>query len=335
MICDGQARQLCESSQSTPLQSGPIPGYIRGINRRFAEIGEEWKPGDVVIHNHAYYGASHEPDVGFVVPIFHGGKLVGFSAHDRAPPRPRRADAGLVRHRRRDRRVRRGPAVQRDQDRGGGPPQRVVWRFIRDNVRAAQLVVGDMEAQVAACRIGAERFVELIERYGLETVEGASEDLMDYSERTAAARDREAPGRHLRGRGLHRRLPRRPRPGEPRPADQGDGDRRGLRHPRRPHRHLAADRPAAEHAVRGHGRHRDLPDAPLDPARYATPRQCAGELRPLPADHDHGARGLSREPALSRRRRSRASAPATSSPTRSCARWRRSCRTTSAPVSAT
>ena len=28
--------------------------------------------------------------------------------------------------------------------------------LLRDNVRAAQLVVGDMEAQVAACRIGAE-----------------------------------------------------------------------------------------------------------------------------------------------------------------------------------
>ena len=80
VICDGKRRQLCESSQSTPLQSGPIPGYIRGINRRFAELGEEWKPGDVVIHNHAYYGASHQPDVGFVVPIFHGGELVGFSA---------------------------------------------------------------------------------------------------------------------------------------------------------------------------------------------------------------------------------------------------------------
>ena len=55
--------------------------------------------------------------------------------------------------------------------------------MLRDNVRAAQLVVGDMEAQVAACRIGAERFLELVERYGIETVRAASEDLMDYSER--------------------------------------------------------------------------------------------------------------------------------------------------------
>ena len=29
-LCDAQARQLCECSLSTPLQSGPIPGYIRG-----------------------------------------------------------------------------------------------------------------------------------------------------------------------------------------------------------------------------------------------------------------------------------------------------------------
>ena len=139
--------------------------------------------GDVVIHNHAYYGASHEPDVGFVVPIFHGGELVGFSvttAHhlDLGALAP-----GLLRHRRRDRRVRRGAAVQRDQDRGGGPSNEWIWRLMRDNVRAAQLVVGDMEAQVAACRIGAERFVELLDRYGIETVRAASEELMDYSER--------------------------------------------------------------------------------------------------------------------------------------------------------
>jgi N-methylhydantoinase B len=40
-----------------------------------------------------------------------------------------------------------------------------------------------MEAQVAACRIGAERYVELLEQYGRETVEAACEELMNYSER--------------------------------------------------------------------------------------------------------------------------------------------------------
>ena len=183
VICDGQARQLAESSQSTPLQSGPIPGYIRGINRRFAELGEEWRPGDVVIHNHAYYGASHGPDVAFVLPIFHAGELVAFSATtahhlDLGALTP--GSCGIVDASDAYAEGLQFNAIKIEEE---GRPNEWIWRFIRDNVRAAQLVVGDMEAQVAACRIGAERVEELVERYGIETLQAASEDLMDYSER--------------------------------------------------------------------------------------------------------------------------------------------------------
>src|SRR5919201_2513100 len=58
-----------------------------------------------------------------------------------------------------------------------------VWRMLRDNIRASDMVVGDMEAQVAACQIGAQRYAELLSRYGRETVEAATEELMNYSER--------------------------------------------------------------------------------------------------------------------------------------------------------
>ena len=40
--------------------------------------------GDVILHNDPYAGATHSPDVAIVIPIFHGGELVGFagaSAH--------------------------------------------------------------------------------------------------------------------------------------------------------------------------------------------------------------------------------------------------------------
>ncbi len=58
---------------------GRSPGYLAGIERRFAELGDKWRPGDVVVHNHPYYGASHQPDVRFCVPVFVGDELVGFS----------------------------------------------------------------------------------------------------------------------------------------------------------------------------------------------------------------------------------------------------------------
>ena len=45
------------------------------------------------------------------------------------------------------------------------------------------LVVGDMEAQVAAARIGAERFIDLIQKYSLEIITAAYENLLDYSEK--------------------------------------------------------------------------------------------------------------------------------------------------------
>jgi N-methylhydantoinase B len=183
VLCDEQGRQLCESAQSTPLQSGPIPGYIAGVNRRFAEVGLEWKPGDVVIHNHAYYGASHQPDVGFVVPVFYDGELVGFSATTAhhldlgalCPGSCGIVDASDA--------YAEGLQLAGIKIEDEGRRNDAVWQILRDNCRAPHLVVGDMEAQVAAAKIGAGRFVDLIDRYGLETVRAASEDLMDYSER--------------------------------------------------------------------------------------------------------------------------------------------------------
>jgi N-methylhydantoinase B len=183
VICDSQARQLCESAQSTPLQSGPIPGYIQGINRRFAEVGAEWKPGDVVIHNHSYYGASHQPDVGFCVPIFYRGELVGFSATtahhlDLGALTP--GTCGIVDATDAYAEGLQFAAIKVEEE---GRRNESVWRLIRDNVRAAHVVVGDMGAQVAAAKAGAARFLELIDRYGLQTVRDASEDLMEYSDR--------------------------------------------------------------------------------------------------------------------------------------------------------
>lgn len=182
VICDERARQLCESSQSTPLQSGPIPGYIRGVERRFAELGVPWKPGDVVIHNHAYYGASHQPDVGFCVPIFYRGELVGFSATtahhlDLGALTP--GTCGIVDATDAYAEGLQFAAIKVEEE---GRRNEWVWQLIRDNVRAEHVVVGDMGAQVAAAKAGAARFLELVQRYGLQTVRDASEDLMDYSE---------------------------------------------------------------------------------------------------------------------------------------------------------
>src|SRR5882757_4719034 len=57
-LVDAAGRGLAESAQSTPLQSGPISGYVRGVQRIMAERGDTFRPGDVLMHNDAYSGAS-------------------------------------------------------------------------------------------------------------------------------------------------------------------------------------------------------------------------------------------------------------------------------------
>jgi N-methylhydantoinase B len=182
-LVDEHGRGLAESAQSTPLQSGPIPGYVKHILKTLLARGDAVRPGDVIMHNDPYGGASHGPDVAFIVPVFHEGELVGFSgttAHHLDIGALTPGSCGIV-----DAIDAYAEGLQfkaiKVYDRG----QRndAVWQILRDNIRASDLVVGDMEAQVAASRIGAERMETLIARYGLPTFRAACEALMDHAER--------------------------------------------------------------------------------------------------------------------------------------------------------
>lgn len=182
-LVDARGRGLAESAQSTPLQSGPIPGYVQGIDRIMAERGETVNPGDVIMHNDAYSGASHGPDVAFMVPVFHGEKLVawaGTTAHHLDIGALTPGSCGIV-----DAIDAYAEGLQfkaiKVYDRGRKVDP--VWHILRDNIRVSDMVVGDMEAQIAAARIGAKRFEELVERYGIDTIEAACEAAMEHAER--------------------------------------------------------------------------------------------------------------------------------------------------------
>ncbi len=186
-LVDARGRGLAESAQSTPLQSGPIPGYVRGVLAQIKARGDQIRPGDVIMHNDPYAGASHGPDVAFIVPIFVAGRLVAFAAttaHHLDIGALAPGSCGIV-----DAIDAYAEGLQFKSIKVYEEGRRIepVWQLLRDNIRAPQLVVGDMEAQVAAARIGAERFLELCERYGLATVEAACSAVMDQAERLMRA----------------------------------------------------------------------------------------------------------------------------------------------------
>ncbi|RFU61011.1 hydantoinase B/oxoprolinase family protein [Bacillus sp. V59.32b] len=178
-----KGQQLCESPHSTPLQSGPIPGYIKGIRQIMEERNDTFYPGDVIMHNSPYHGASHGPDVGFCIPVFYQDELIGFSvttAHHLDIGSSTPGSCGIV-----DAvdAYAEGLQFKAIKVYERGVKNRYIWDVLIDNIRAPKLVVGDMEAQIAAAKIGAQRYVEIIEKFGLDTVESASDELMNYSEK--------------------------------------------------------------------------------------------------------------------------------------------------------
>jgi N-methylhydantoinase B len=180
-------REICESD-TTPMHIGSIPAYIRGFMRR---LQGKVDPGDVIIHNNPYHGASHSPDLCVAIPIFHEGELLAWSAST-----IHLSDTGGV-----------FPGIAIDvhdvwaeskiydslklYERGVRNEQ--LWQFFIDNTRTPSYVAGDTEAMIAAGRLGERRFLGLLEKHGRETVMRAIDEFLDYCERMMRAEIEKVP----------------------------------------------------------------------------------------------------------------------------------------------
>ena len=284
-VMDAEGNQIAETPQSTPLQSGPLPGYVRGIRAALQRRGEAIEPGDVYIHNDAYGGASHVPDVAFCVPVFHEGALVGFTATAAHHVDIGAHTPGQRRHCRCGRRVCGGHSTQGSQDlRQGGQEHDALGGAGRQYPRIPP----------GAGRYGGADRSRPDGRRGLSPPDraprsGCGAGGLHRAHGLFRAYDapghRDAPGRTLLCRGRNRRLPGRRRPGAPRTPHRGHGDRCGQRHHGRFHRHGGTGgRPAHQHAAPRHGRLRGLDDTAIDPAGFRGARPDTAQRRANPAD---------------------------------------------------
>ena len=296
-LVDAQGRGLAESAQSTPLQSGPIPGYVRGVLRLLQARGDTLAPGDVIMHNDAYTGASHGPDVAFIVPVFHEEQCIAFActtAHHLDIGALSPGSCGIV-----DALDAYAEGLQfkaiKVYERGRKIEP--VWQLLRDNIRVSDLVVGDMEAQIAAARIGAERLQDLVRQYGLETFQAACDVVMDYAERLMRQAIARLPdGTYSATTMIDGFL------------DDPDPQRRDL--PIQATVTVAGDeitvdltgtadagaRPPDQYAPGRHGRRCRLADHPLRAAGYCRAWPHSSEPRADPTDHDYCPQRLPGQP---------------------------------------
>lgn len=150
------------------------PVYRHFVGRILALYGRGGiADGDVFVSNHPYEaGMPHVSDMGFVAPVFADGRLVAFSgsiAHKAdvggAVPGSTSATATEMYHE--------GILVPPIKIWAQGKPLRDVERIILTNSRQPELMRGDIHAQIAATRMGAERVRALCDRFGADTVTDA------------------------------------------------------------------------------------------------------------------------------------------------------------------
>jgi N-methylhydantoinase B len=177
-VFDADGRMVAHSEQ-IPAQLGLMQFALQAaLERHGGALG----PGDAVLTNHPYMGGTHTPDLQVFMPAHHDGRLVGYLgsiAHHidiggRVPGTESAQNTELFQE---------GlifPAIKLVE---AGTRNRALYELIAANVRDPNATLGDLDAQLAACKRGAERLGELCARHGGDEVGGAMTGLID---RTAA-----------------------------------------------------------------------------------------------------------------------------------------------------
>jgi N-methylhydantoinase B len=128
------------------------------------------RDGDVFVSNHPYEGGlPHVSDMAFVAPVFSSGAIIAFAgsiAHKAdlggAVPGSTSANATEM--------YQEGLLIPPIKIWDAGRPLPDIERLILGNSRQPALVRGDMQAQIAATRMGAVRVKQMCERFGSDIV---------------------------------------------------------------------------------------------------------------------------------------------------------------------
>lgn len=191
VLMDRAGRTMAESRAGIPAFAALMSSLTALVLDRFP--ADEWREGDSVITNDPWTATGHLPDIAMISPVFHHGRLVAF--------------AGTVAH---------SPDIGGTPTLGATelisegiliPPLRLfragrVEQGVKDlllaNVRLADQVWGDLEAQAAAHAVCRRRAQEFLTDFGEPDFEAFAEQVHAVTDAAMRACVRDLPD------GVHR-----------------------------------------------------------------------------------------------------------------------------------
>ncbi len=189
-VFDGTGKMVAQAAH-IPVHLGSMPLSVLA-----AIAHTEMAPGDMIALNDPYRGGTHLPDITLVAPVFSNeneleNKPIFFVAN-----RAHHADVGgmspgsmpiatSV--------IQEGIRIPPVKLIRGGKLDTDLWELILANVRTPEERRGDMEAQLAANRVGERRLQEMLTKYGSTEITAYMQELCAYASRMVQARLREIP----------------------------------------------------------------------------------------------------------------------------------------------
>ena len=191
-VFDDTGKMVAQAAH-IPVHLGSMPLSVLA-----AIAHTEMAPGDMIALNDPYRGGTHLPDITLVAPVFPDEKEK--SANNRpvffVANRAHHADVGGMRPGSMPIAtsvIQEGIRIPPVKLIRGGALDTDLWELILANVRTPEERRGDIEAQVAANRVGERRLQEMVTKYGTAEIAAYMEELRGYASRMVRARLREIP----------------------------------------------------------------------------------------------------------------------------------------------
>jgi N-methylhydantoinase B len=185
-LFDAQAR-LVAQAEHIPVHLGSLPWGLRRTLAWLDERGRVLAPGQMIVVNDPYLSGTHLNDVTVIRAIYAADRLVGYAANKAHHTDVGGAVPGSMPPDARDL-FAEGCVIAPLLLMAGDRVVDATVDLLRANSRTPEARVGDLRAQIAGNVVGERRFLELIERYGIEIVQAALERaLADGERRTRAA----------------------------------------------------------------------------------------------------------------------------------------------------
>ncbi len=166
-------------------QSSGLPLFLGNLQVCVQETAkiygwDYFKEGDIFFVNDSFFTGTHLNDITIFAPIFWNKQLAGFSAS-----RAHWLDVGA-----------KDPGGSMDSSNiyqegfrwpvtrlyENNKPKKEIIEFLRMNGRFGYSLIGDMNAQIAAGKTGEKRFKGILDRFGLDLVRSARNEIFKQSE---------------------------------------------------------------------------------------------------------------------------------------------------------